>query len=540
MFSSKPRKAHSALEGTRHPMYAGSWYDSDGQKLKRQLEDFLRTPASFVDHESVRLLTDSNPLVVPPVLAIVVPHAGYIFSGQAAGHAYKAVQGQNIRRVFLLGPSHHVGFQGIALPKAITFATPVGDLDVDKDVIGELQEYPMFAQLPEVHRIEHSLEMQLPFIRQTLGQVQIVPIVVGVLSDSIEIRLLAEILKGFITTDDLVVVSSDFTHYGPRYDYQPFNDNIQSNVRRLDSKAFELLSHKDLDGFLKFQQETGDTICGFYPLSVLMALLPHRSQGTLLKYCTSQDIALEDKANSVSYLAIAFSGEGWSNCPDTGMDLSEAIKMSGSEKQALLKLARGTIDTWVRERRIPTPEELGVIVTQPMQRALGAFVTLHKVQADLNPSAESIAEKNGHDGVWQGSHLVLEKNRKQLRGCIGHVWPLKPLYMSIVDNAISACSADYRFYPVQPDELEHIRVEVSVLTPPRRISSYSDIVLGRDGIILVSSGQQAVFLPHVPTEFGWDLTETLTQLSLKAGLSGDDWRTSARFNVFGAEVFGEE
>lgn len=540
MFSDKRRKAQFASEGTRRPMYAGSWYEADGDKLAEQLEDLLKSVASIVDNQSARFLTANNPPIAQPILAIVVPHAGYFFSGRVAAHAYKAVQGQEIRRVFLLGPSHHVGFHGAALPCAVTFVTPVGDLDVDKDVINELQEYPLFAKLPEVHRIEHSLEMQLPFIRQALGEVKIVPIVVGVVSDETQIRLLAEILKGCITTNDLVVVSSDFTHYGPRYDYLPFGDNIKDNVTRLDSKAFELLSHKDLDGFLHFQQTTGDTICGFYPLSILAALLPEESKGTLLQYSTSQDSSLEDKDNSVSYLAMAFSGACWSQLPHTAMDSGKAIRMSESEKQALLRLARGTIDTWVCERRIPTPDELGVTITQLMRKAFGAFVTLHKVQADPKQLDESISEKNGHDPVLQDSHFVLEQTRKQLRGCIGYVWPLKPLYMSVVDNAVSACSRDYRFYPVQPDELKDIRVEVSVLTLPRRIPSYNDIVLGRDGIILFSSGQQAVFLPHVPKEFGWDLAETLTQLSLKAGLNSDDWRHCAKFNVFGAEVFEEK
>ncbi|HEY9869502.1 MAG TPA: AmmeMemoRadiSam system protein A, partial [Candidatus Obscuribacterales bacterium] len=128
---------------------------------------------------------------------------------------------------------------------------------------------------------------------------------------------------------------------------------------------------------------------------------------------------------------------------------------------------------------------------------------------------------------------------RELRGCIGYIWPLKPLYQAVIDNAVTACTADYRFYSVKPEELDHIRIEISVLTPPRRINSYNDIVLGRDGIVLFKDGHQSVFLPFVATQFGWDLPTTLSELSRKAGLNPDDWRDGAKFDVFQADVFEE-
>src|SRR5262249_17371444 len=250
MFFDRQTKAQSSAEGIRRPQYAGSWYEGDGEKLRAQLADFLAAATPLVDQESARLLTSSNGSVTRPVLAVGVPHAGYVFPGQAAAYAYKAIEGQKVSRVFLIGPSHHVGFQGAALPAAAIFATPVGDLEVDTELVAELKEYPIFKKLPEVHRVEHSLEMQLPFILAGFGPVKIVPIVVGVLVDDADIRLMAEILKGYVAADDLVVVSSDFTHYGPRYDYQPFGPHVPEQIRALDAQAFDYLSRLNLDGFL--------------------------------------------------------------------------------------------------------------------------------------------------------------------------------------------------------------------------------------------------------------------------------------------------
>jgi AmmeMemoRadiSam system protein B/AmmeMemoRadiSam system protein A len=526
MFLPLAGDAQMVLEGIRRTMYAGSWYESDPDKLKSQLAQFLSRATPAVDNGSAALLAPINPPVEHPLLAIVAPHAGYQFSGQAAAYAYKQAQGQEVKRIFLLGPSHHVGFHGAALPMQVTFQTPFGDLDVDRETIDELKGYALFAKLPEVHRVEHSLEMQLPFIRQVFGDVKIVPIVIGMLSDETEIRLMAEVLKGYVARGDLVIVSSDFTHYGPRYDYEPFKDDVRENIRKLDRQAFQFLSNHDLDRFLKFQEETKDTICGFYPCSVLSAMLPESAKGTLLKYYTSQDTGVEDNSNSVSYMAIAFSGGNWPEHPESSYKASETIHLTNSDREALLTIARKTLDLYVKQKKEPiTVEELGVKVSPAMKQRLGVFVTLNKFPPGYKGKPAPGC------GVNDG---------RELRGCIGYIWPLKPLYQAVIDNAVSAASRDYRFYSVQPDELKDIHIEISVLTPPRRVHSYQDFVLGRDGIVLFKDGHQSVFLPFVPTMFGWDLPETLTQLSKKAGLAADDWKEGCKWDVFQAEVFEEE
>ncbi len=129
---------------------------------------------------------------------------------------------------------------------------------------------------------------------------------------------------------------------------------------------------------------------------------------------------------------------------------------------------------------------------------------------------------------------------ENLRGCIGYIMPMMPLYQAVIDNAVGACSKDHRFLPVHKNELVNIRIEISVLTKPVSVSSYREIEIGKHGILLHCQGRQSVFLPHVATEYGWTLEETLNQLALKAGLKADAWRKSARFEIFESVMFEEE
>lgn len=500
-FGNNKAKAQIGIEGTRRPMYAGTWYEADADVLKGQLQEYFTKATPPIDQTSASLITKTNTEPTAPITAIIAPHAGYIYSGQAAAYAYKQVVGKNIKRVFLLAPSHYIAFQGAALPTATTYVTPFGDLYVDIEVVSELQHYPQFKRLPDVHKVEHALEMQLPFIRDALGEVTIVPIVIGMVPGLADVKLMGELLRRYIGKDDLVVVSSDFTHFGPRYEYQPFTTNIKENIRKLDSEAYGYISNLDLAGFLEFQEKTKDTICGFYPCCVLLSMVEPGTHTTLLKYYTSQDTTKSETDNSVSYLSIAFSGKPW------GSPASRSEKLSQADKETLLKLARKTLNSYVESRQVPTLAELGITPSKALSEEKGAFVTLNK--------------------------------NKELRGCIGHIWPLKPLWQSVIENAVSACSVDYRFNSVKPEELKDIELEISVLTKPTPIHSYKDIVLGRDGIVLAKNGKQAVFLPFVPTQFGWSLDETLTQLSKKAGLEPLDWQEGAHFDVFQAEVFEE-
>jgi AmmeMemoRadiSam system protein B/AmmeMemoRadiSam system protein A len=495
------------LDTVRRTQYAGTWYEGNGDRLKTQLRNYLHD-ADDAMKSTAEAVPDQQ------VLALIAPHAGYLYSGKTAAFSYQATQSPSVKRVFVLGPSHHVALHGVALPAATTFETPIGNLQVDKQTVKELQSYPLFSVQPDVHKVEHSLELQLPFIRQAFGDVKLVPLVVGVLKDEAEIRLIAEVLKGYVSKEDLIVVSSDFTHYGPRYGYTPFPNYSREKIEQLDKEAYSHLAQADLQGFIDFHNRTEDTICGLFPCAVLCAMLPPEARGHLLKYATSQEVVPDDLDNSVSYLSITFTGPQWPENPAKRQPISDAIKLSDEEKKSLLTIARRSLEKWVKEKKVLDPRhETDISITPQMKQCFGAFVTLYKKSAD----------DHEHRQLHSG---------KELRGCIGNIWPVRSLYQTIVENAIASSSRDYRFNAVSADELNDVQIEISILTPPRRVPSFKDIVLGTDGIILSKHQHQAVFLPQVPTEFGWDLPETLRQLSLKAGLKDNDWKDGAQYDLF--------
>ncbi len=511
---------NTSIDTRRLPKFAGTWYDADADGLSKQLNSYFSLAKAQMQVHPV----DASFPAVPPasdnILAMIVPHAGYAFSGETAAFAYEKIANKHYDRVFLLGPSHHVAFKGGALPKESVFATPVGDLSVDRDQIQDLKHFSCFREMPEVHEREHSLEMQLPFIRKALGPIKIVPIAIGTLSTEEDIHIIGSILQRYIGKGDLVIISSDFTHYGPRFDYQPFNENIENNIRQLDEEAFHCLEKPDLKAFLKFHDRTHDTICGFYPCALLLSILPENVHGTLLRYRTSQDIIYDPDHNSVSYMAIVFSSDD-QNTSWSGKKLlaTDEEQLSPADGQALLKVARLSLTNHLANKTSDFNEILTKDQIKHFSSHCGAFVTLFKKGSKARQSQR--------------------KDGKELRGCIGYIWPIKSMINAVADNAISAACNDPRFQPVQFEELSNIQIEISILTPPHPVRSWRDIKIGKDGIIMHKDGKQAVFLPSVAPEFGWDLPQTLSQLSLKAGLGPDDWKENALFDVFQAQSFEE-
>jgi AmmeMemoRadiSam system protein A len=173
----------------------------------------------------------------------------------------------------------------------------------------------------------------------------------------------------------------------------------------------------------------------------------------------------------------------------------------------LLKLARATLTYALDKWELPTPEQLDLEITPAMRRIAGVFVTLNKAG--------------------------------ELRGCVGEIFPSRPLYRSVMRQAVNAGLNDRRFPRVDSSELTDIDIEISVLTPPSPVETADQIVIGRHGVVLNKSGRSAVYLPKVAVEQGWDRETMLTHLAQKAGLRGDGWREGASFDVFEATVFGE-
>jgi AmmeMemoRadiSam system protein B/AmmeMemoRadiSam system protein A len=483
---SKPAGEKTVLTS---PLGEMGWHAADANDLKSQIEVFFKKAEVQSGDDTI---------------ALISPHAGYAYSGQTAALGVKAAKAK-YARVIVIGPSHQVAMQDVlSVPRVTHYKTPLGEIPVDTEFIEKLLQHKIFQDIPQAYKTEHSIFIQLPLLQYRFGDFKLVPIVAGQCSPE-TVQKAAEILKSLVDKDTLVVASSDFTHYGSNYGYVPFSENIPDELKKLDMGAYDYIVKQDSVGFSKYCDRTGATICGRVPIAILLSMLPSDAKRTLLKYTTSGEIT-GDYTNSVSYFSIAFHGE-WQKQAVSETTQPNAT-LTQQDKQNLLSLARKTIESYLQNKRVSSPEQLGITITEAMKVSRAAFVTL--------------------------------KKNSDLRGCIGEIFPSQSLYKSVIVNAINAAVNDWRFQPVTPDELSGIKIEISALTAPRVIDSYNQIRLGTDGIVLEKDGLKALFLPQVATEQGWTLSETLTQLSLKAGLPADGWKEGASFQVFQAEVFGEE
>ena len=470
---------------------AGQWYSGQREALARELQ-----------HD----LDQADGAKLPDVIALIQPHAGYRYSGPAAAYGARQVQGKTFRRVLVIGASHRRSLPNtVCVPTATHYATPLGELPLDRNFIAALQQSPFVRSLPAAFEGENSVEMQIPMLQQALGTFTLVPVVVGQL-DPATVRNVARALGSLVDAGTLVVASTDFTHYGAQYGYVPFTTNIAENLRKLDLGAVELIEKKDVDGFNAYCERTGATICGQVPVSILLALLPPAAQAHLLKYDTS-GARTGDFNMSVSYVSLAFTG-AWPPAQARPAPAKPETTLGTEDQKQLLRLARQTLEFHFLKNRKATPVDLGIAITPAMQQTMGAFVTL--------------------------------KERGDLRGCIGEIFPKRPLFEAVMDHALNSALHDPRFSPVTAAELPQLEFEISALTPPRPVASYHEIVLGRHGMVLAKRGRSAVFLPQVAPEQGWDLPTTLTHLAQKAGLRADDWKEGAEYLVFEAIVFHEK
>ena len=471
---------------------AGTWYDADKASLGADIDGYL---------------AKADPAPLEQVQALVLPHAGYRYSGGVAAFGIKEISGKKYTRVIVMGPSHRVPMEGVAhVSDAMRFATPLGEVPLDVEAITELRKHSEFRTVRGVDEMEHSVQIEVPLLQRALGAFKLVPIVVGDI-DQTATEKMAKILLGIVDSETLVVASSDFTHYGAGYDYVPFTEDIPENLKKLDMGAWEKIEKKDAAGFIQYLDKTGATICGRRPIALLLTMLPQASQAHLLKYDTSGRMTGDGKT-SVSYFSLAFTG-AWAKSEAVPAEKAvQGASLTAQDKAQLLALARGMLETYVKTGKVAGPEDFGISITPGMSQTMGAFVTL---------------TMNG-----------------DLRGCIGEIFPRRPLYKAVMEHAIDAAVNDRRFRPVTAAELPQLHYEISALTQPTPVGSYKDIVLGKHGMVIEKDGRTAVFLPQVAPEQHWTLDETLTQLSLKAGLPADAWKEGASWTVFEAIVFNEQ
>ncbi|HHX98524.1 MAG: AmmeMemoRadiSam system protein B [Kiritimatiellia bacterium] len=479
---------------------AGSWYDANPVRLKAELEGYL---------EHAQIDADES------IVAVVVPHAGYAYSGLCAAHGVKALAARkNLRRVVVVGFSHRIAFANQAsIPLRETcFRSPLGETELDTEALAALGKNALFTDLPATRRGENSVELIVPLLQAALAgrEWRLAPITLGQLNPESR-EGIARALKELCDGATGFVFSSDFTHYGPNFGYVPFRKDVADRLRALDGGAIAKILGGDVDGFHAYCAETGATICGQDSIGVLLRMLPEDFTARELSYDTSGNISGDFK-NSVSYASLGFY---WADGATEKGEKEEAETSQGEEdvipeadQKALLALARKSIEMALDGKPPSKPEDTGVELTPAMQRVMGGFVTLNK------------------DG--------------DLRGCIGEIFPRNPLGKVVMANALNAAFHDPRFPPLRAKELADVSIEISALTPPAPVASYHDIVIGKHGMVLQVGFRSAVFLPQVATEQGWDLATTLSYLARKAGLPADAWKLpEAKFTVFEAIIFRE-
>lgn len=266
----------NGVHGVRPAAVAGAFYPGDAGALANAVDALL---ADAVDHH------------VRPK-ALIVPHAGYIYSGPIAASAYASVASMRPlpTKVVLLGPSHHVGFKGLALPGVEALATPLGLVEVDAQLVERIRHFAFVGESPLAHKREHSLEVQLPFLQRTLGTFTVLPLVVGDVAPKEVARVLDAVWGG---PETLIIVSSDLSHY------LPFDQ-----ARAADAHTAERI------GVLDGTELAAEQACGFEPLrGLLVAAREHHLSAQLLDLRNSGETA-GDRMRVVGYGAFTFSLPG--------------------------------------------------------------------------------------------------------------------------------------------------------------------------------------------------------------------------------------
>lgn len=412
-----------AGEKIRQPMLAGSWYPGNKDELNKQIDSFF-----IQAKEKITAKIENAPL------ALIVPHAGYVYSGYGAATGYFLLQKYSYNRIIILAFSHQIPHNGIAISDFDKFRTPLGDIPVDVALKDELlKKKNLFITMPDIDKSsENSMEIQLPLLQKAAPSAKVLGLYVGQLNEK-QFKEAAEILKQYITPQTLFVASSDFTHYGENYQYMPFpkNANTRKNLSILDGGAIKEITAINPKGFLTHIQNTDDTICGKNPIALLLYTLSASQnkniQSTLVNYYTSGDL-VGDFTNSVSYVTVAF------YLTSTQKE-NPYVGLTNDEKKLLLNLARESIQYYFAHNSLMPVDEKQNPINKNLKELRGAFVTL--------------------------------KIKGELRGCIGHIEPVQELYKDVIENAVNAGFNDPRFNTLTQEEFKHVEIEISALTPTK-------------------------------------------------------------------------
>lgn len=470
-----------AAEKIRESVIAGSWYPADPTHLKRQITGYLNAASDIA--------------FTGQLAGIISPHAGYMYSGPVAAYAYKLLAGNPFERIVILAPSHRSHFRGASVYNLGGYRTPLGVVPLDNELIDALFERePSIRYVPHADEQEHSLEIQLPFLQSVLPRFTIVPITMGD-QDMDTCRALADAIVAVCRGKQiLMVASTDLSHY-----------HSYDEARRLDQVFLDKINGFDPKGLAEQIRNRQCEACGAGPVLTLM--LAARQMGAdsarVLHYANSGDVIGDRTSGVVGYMAGAVYREhpsvGEHNDP---RGTRPVVGYTPEEKETLRKIAYHAI----RSRCLGEPMPDIPVDSPRLREPRGAFVCIHK----------------GAD----------------LRGCIGMMEPHGSLSETIKRMAIESAFGDPRFCALSPDELDKIKIEISVLTPLQQISDPFLIEIGKHGIFIRKGFHSGVLLPQVAVEHKWNRTQFLEWTCRKAGLPTDAWKDQdTEIHIFSADVF---
>ena len=463
----------------RKPVVAGSFYPDKFEELAGEIDNFLQKTNTVSQDGKLKIL--------------IVPHAGIVFSGQTAAWGFKQIEGKNYKKIYLLGVSHKSLFNNAIIYDKGKWETPFGQSEIDEITSAKFLN-PEFAENNnDGFNEEHGLELELIFLQRLLKNFKIIPILLGQTSKG-TLDFLAETISNNFDDETLLVVSTDLSHYP---DWETANKVDNQTIGAILSGSVDIFNKTLQDIAVKNYLNLDTCVCGKDAVEVALIVANKLKINLFSKifYENSGDIS-GDKTRVVGYTAIG----GWKEDEKINIEY-----LDSESKNETLSIVRKTLTEFLSTKKVLDIYPKNKILTEN----LGAFVTL---------------KKNGN-----------------LRGCIGLFEPDFPLYEVLQKMAIAAATQDNRFTPVEKDELKDIKIEVSIMTPKRKIEDWKTIELGKHGVLIKKGLNTGTFLPQVATETGWDLDEFLNQLCVqKAGLQLGCYKDpNVEIYIFEAQIFSE-
>lgn len=465
----------------RQPVAAGKFYSAGKDALSSDLSQLFLVCKKSEEKLNVR--------------AIITPHAGYVFSGKIAASAFSSIdKDHNYKNIFIIGSSHVMSFNGASVYNTGDYITPLGRMIVNKEIANNLKnDNDVFNYPTTAHLQEHSIEVQVPFIQYYFNcKPMIIPVIIGT-NNQATLKKIAEALRPWFTSDNLFIISSDFSHYPPYKEAIAADNATAKGLVSGDPETFlEALknnSSKNIEGL-------ATSMCGWTSGLVLLYLsAPNKNlEYKMLDYCNSGDSEYGDKERVVGYNAIELVDK--KSKSESKNEKKGSFSFNDEEKKKLFDIAKTSINS--RFNNNVRSELDSKQMPEKLKMNYGAFVTL---------------KINGN-----------------LRGCIGRFISSDPLYEVVRLSALSSAFEDPRFPPLTKEEFVKTDIEITVLGPLQKISGPEEIILGKHGIYIKKNFSSGTMLPQVAIEQGWTVEQFLGYTSRdKAGLGWDGWKNAELF-----------